>query len=101
MTTAYVQVYIRILPSKCDAFIICHLGLTQGVVAESVEREPPMREIRNSVSGRVKPMTYKTDTCHFLALIGKRKDSLSQCQNNVTEWDIRSWQIGLPVGQYY
>ena len=37
-----------------------------GVVAESVEREPLVREIGSSVPRRVKSMTYKIDTCHFL-----------------------------------
>ena len=49
----------------------------------------------------------KIDTRRFLArrsaLLGYEKDWLVQCQNNVTEWDIRSWcwQPGLPVFQHY
>ena len=39
-------------------------------------------------------MTYEIDTCRFLAmclaLLGKRKDWLAQCQDNETEWGIRS-----------
>ena len=43
-----------------------------GAVAESLERGPRVREIgrwavENLVPGRVKPMTYKIDTCRFLA----------------------------------
>ena len=38
-----------------------------GAVAESVEHGPHMREIVGSNPGRVKPMTYQIDTCHFLA----------------------------------
>ena len=37
----------------------------------------------------------KFDTCHFLArhsaLLGDGKDQLVWCQDNMTEWDIRSW----------
>ena len=44
---------------------------------------------------RVKPKTYKIDTCRILtwcsAVIGYGKDWLVQYQDNVTEWDIRSW----------
>ena len=40
-------------------------------------------------------MTYKIDTYRFLAkcsaLLGEDKDWLAQYQDNVTEWDIRSW----------
>ena len=51
--------------------------------------------------------TYKIDTCRFLArcsvLIGQGKDWLAQDQDNVTEWDIKSWywRSGFPVGQHY
>ena len=38
-----------------------------GVVAESVEHWFRVLEIVGSNPGRVKPMTYKTDTCRFLA----------------------------------
>ena len=66
-----------------------------GAVAELVERLLPVQEIGSSIPGRVKPMTFKIDTCHFLAyrlaLIGWNKDSLAQCQDNVTQWDIGSW----------
>ena len=38
--------------------------------------------------------TYKIDAYRFLArcstLLGYGKDCLAQCQDNVTEWDIRS-----------
>ena len=48
-------------------------------------------------------MTLKIDTCCFLArhltLLGYGKDGLAQCQDNVTEWDIR--QPGLPVKHHY
>ena len=46
-------------------------------------------------------------TCHFLvwrlALIGKSKDWLAQCQDNGTECNIMSWcqWPGLPVRLYY
>ncbi len=38
-----------------------------GAVAESVEHWSRVREIVGSNPGRVKPMTYKIDICHFLA----------------------------------
>ena len=41
--------------------------LLPDMVVISVERGPHMREIRTLVPGRVKPMIYKMDTCHFLA----------------------------------
>ena len=48
---------------------------------------------------------FKIDTCHFpasrLALLGSSKDWLAQCQDNVTEWDTRSWWPGFPVRQHY
>ena len=37
------------------------------VVAESIEHWSRMWEIVASNPGRVKPMTYEIDTCHFLA----------------------------------
>ena len=62
---------------------------------------------QNGTYGRVKPMTYKIDTCCFLArcsaLLGEGKDWLAQCEDNVIEWDFRSWcrWPGFPVGQHY
>ena len=49
---------------------------------------------------------FKIDTCRFLAwrsALGYSKDWLAQCQDNVTEWDNRSWcwQPGVPVRQHY
>ena len=70
-------------------------SLSLGKVTEWVERRSCVKEIRSSVPCGVKRMTYKTDTCHFLAwrsaLIGLGKDWLAQCQDNVTKWDIGSW----------
>ena len=43
------------------------LTVRPGMVAESVERGPHVREIGSSILSRVKPMTYETDTCRFLA----------------------------------
>ena len=64
--------------------------------------------------GRVKQMTYKIDTCRYLAslvlnltwclaLLGYGKDWLAQYHDNVTEWEIASWcwQPGVTVGQHY
>ena len=48
--------------------------LLPGVVAESVEHRPHLWKVGSSVPGRVKQMTYKSDTCCCLtrhsALIG-------------------------------
>ena len=61
------------------------MATSKDVVAESVQHRPPFR---------VKEMTHKIDTHHFLVWrsesIGHGKDWLSQCQDNVTEWDIGS-----------
>ena len=38
-----------------------------GAVVELLERGPPVWEIGSSVPSRVKPVTYKIDTCHFVA----------------------------------
>ena len=74
-----------------------------GRVVELVEHEPRVWEIRSLVPGWVKLMTYQIDTCRFLAwwsaLIGYGKDWLAQCQDNVIEWDIRSW-CWLPISQW-
>ena len=37
------------------------------VVEESAERRLPERKVRCSKLGRVKPMSYKIDTCRYLA----------------------------------
>ena len=56
-------------------------------------------EIGSSVASRVKSMTYKINTFHFLAwclaLIGYGKDWLVQCQDNMAEWDIGLRASGL------
>ena len=48
-------------------------------------------------------MTYKIDTCHYLAwrpeLVEPGMDWLAQCQDNVAEWDIGS--LVSPVGQLW
>ena len=53
-------------------------------MAESAERESRGWEIRDLVPSRVKPMTYKIDTCRFLArhstLLAYGKDKLAQSQ---------------------
>ena len=60
-----------------------------GALAESVERTPPVRESGSLRLGRVKPMTYKIDTYHYLAwhsaLIEYGKNWLAQYQDNVNE----------------
>ena len=53
-------------------------------VTESVQRRLPMRNIRSSNTSRIKPMTFKIKTFHYLAwrliLIGQENDFLAQCQ---------------------
>ena len=48
---------------------------------------------------------FKIDTCCFLArslvLLRKGKHWLVQCQDNMTEWNIRYWWSALSVGQHY
>ena len=44
-----------------------YLSWVPAAVAELEDRAPRMRELKSLVLGRVKPMTYKIDTCHFLA----------------------------------
>ena len=43
--------------------------LPPGVVAESVEQGLRVWEIGSLVPQRIKPMSYKIDTCHFLILV--------------------------------
>ena len=63
-----------------------------------------MLEIKSSVAGQVKPITYEIDTCHFLdwylGLIGHGKDWLAQRQDNMIKWDVElwCWQPGIPMG---
>ena len=72
-----------------------------------VERRPRVWEIASLILGRVKTMTYKIDTCRFLAwrlaLIGSGKDWLAQCPDNVTEENIGSWcrSPDFSMGQHY
>ena len=70
--------------SQWGSTITSHIGL-YGPIA---------REVGSSLPSRVKPLTYKIDTCQTLAkhltLLGSGTDWLVQCQDNVTEWDIRS-----------
>ena len=74
---------------------------------ELVEGGPHMWEIGSVVPNRIKTMTYKIDTCRFLAwhskVISEDKDRLTQCQDTVTGWDGRSWfqRSSLPMGQHY
>ena len=65
-----------------------HLDYVPGAVAESVEPGPHVRKIMSSVPGRVKAITYKIDTCCFLAwhsmFTEQDKDNFDQCQDNMT-----------------
>ena len=51
----------------CTVLLTAAKQLKPGAVAESVEHWSRVREIMGSNPGRVKPMSYKIDTCHFLA----------------------------------
>ena len=55
------------IPKTSEIMYRGYVNATPKTVAESVERGPCMRKIGSSVPGRVKPMTYKIDACHFLA----------------------------------
>ena len=76
-------------------------------VAESVEYRPHVWEIRSSAPGRVKQMSYQIYTCRLLAwrwaLIGKDKDWLAQCQDNINKWDMTSpcCRPDFSGGQHY
>ena len=62
-------------------------------------------EVRSSIHDRVKPITYKIDTCCYLVwwstLLGLQKNWLAQ--DNVSKCDIRLWwwRPDPPVGQHY
>ena len=75
-------------------------------MVELVERIFCIRESRSSVPSRVKPMTSKIQTCHFLtlsALVGSLRDWLPVWWGNVTGWDIISWYWwpDFPMEQRY
>ena len=48
-------------------------------------------------------MTYTIYTDQYFVLIRQDKDWLTQCQDNVTKWDIGSWrqQPDFSLGQFY
>ena len=94
MATYYI--YFLKLIAYCLLNAMCRWKRNRpGTVAELVERWPRVWEIGSLVLGRVKSMTYKIDTCRFVAwhstLIGYGKDGFAQCQENVTGRDIGSW----------
>ena len=70
-------------------------------MAGLVEHRLPVRKVGNSNPNRVKPMSFKIDSCRFRpwpsALIGEDKDWLAQ--DNVTEWDMGSHGAGSLVSQ--
>ena len=76
-------------------------------LAESSEYKPPIRVDMSLIPARVNSLTYKPDTCCFVAwqsiLISEGKDWLAECQDNVTEWDIglSCWWPDFPVVQHY
>ena len=49
-----------------DVVSNCNRGLDP--VADMVAHRPPIRKVGSLIHGRVKPVTYKIYTCHFLAL---------------------------------
>ena len=75
-----------------------------GGVAEAVERKLCVWDLGSSVPSRVKPMTYKIDTCHFLvgrsALTEQGSDQLSVRKMSMSE-DNGCWQLDFPVEQHY
>ena len=84
-----------------------HTHTNTGMVAESIERMLRVRETGTKVPGQVQPKTYCVHICGLLAwyltLLQQRNDWFSQCQVNVTEWDIGSWWCWphFQVGQHY
>ena len=46
----------------------CYSFLHPVAVAESIERMVPVRKVGSSTPGRVESMTYKIDTCRYLAV---------------------------------
>ena len=62
----------------------------------------PNLNLADSNPGRVKPITLKLILV-ALALLRYGKNGLAQYQDNVTEWDGRSWYwwLGVPVRQHY
>ena len=66
-------------------YVCTEVSVSPDVVAESEEHWSRVREGDHGF----KPMTYKINTCRFLArysaLLGYGKDWLAQCQDNVTE----------------
>ena len=67
-------------------------------------RESEPRRFERWLSQTIDFISY---SCRFLGrhslLLGLGKDWLAQCQDNVTEWDIRSWCSwpDFPVGKHY
>ena len=62
-------------------------------VAESIEQGPHVLEIGSLVPGLVKPVTYikLILVASYITMIGQV--GLAQCYDNVTEWDIWSWDL--------
>ena len=62
-------------------------------IAESNERRLLEGMVGSSIPSGVKSVTSKIGTWRFLArhspLLGQDKDGCAQCQDIVTEWDIR------------
>ena len=62
---ATATVVVRLIADYIHRYIDTYIDTyIHGTVAESVECR---LKCRSSVPGRVKPMTYKIDFCHFLA----------------------------------
>ena len=84
-----------------------HLSKIPGAVAESVEREPQVQENCSFISHLRQSNDvqnwYLSLPSLVLGLIGKGKDCLAQCQDNVTEWDIGSYVLAsdFPMRQHY
>ena len=63
----HMQLLLHFLYRLVFIFSILPLLSSLSELGESVERGPHVWEIGSSVPSRVKPMTYKIDTCRFLA----------------------------------
>ena len=56
-----------------------------------------VRKVGSLNPDRVKQIIYKFDTCLDIIRIGTGL-GLGQYQDNVTEWEIRSWLAESPIG---
>ena len=85
---------------SCSTLLLHALG----AVALLVERRLPVWKVGSLKHSRAKHVTYKIDTCHYLAwrfaLIGWDEDRLGRCEDNLTVCDIRGFGAGGLISQW-